>query len=271
MTVKLSEYVERQQSITESIVSIVLALVEPFLRPEMGTDQWLGLLELAYPYVENHRYESAELAREFYDSERSEHYPQAGIHETFLAGYKPEWFVRDMGSIRGTISREDAGEQDASRFAGHVAAIVEDGGRETLIHAADTDPLDVAWARVATGRETCGFCLMLVSRGPVYTSAENAGINTDDLQALELYGRSQSGDQDAHKELNALMRKFHDFCDCKVVPVFDRNNWPGMQAQQEALELWKSLSEGRNGKETLSRLRQAVYYDEVDFSSVSAV
>lgn len=44
------------------------------------------------------------------------------------------------------------------------------------------------WARVTDGRETCKFCIMLSSRGPVYLSAAAAGAHT------------------------------HGFCDCRIVP-----------------------------------------------------
>jgi hypothetical protein len=55
------------------------------------------------------------------------------------------------------------------------------------------DPRQVRYARVPTGPETCGFCIMLASRGFVYWSEESAG-------AYDHY---------------------HAHCDCMVVPSFD--------------------------------------------------
>lgn len=52
---------------------------------------------------------------------------------------------------------------------------------------------DVRWARVPTGEETCDFCIMLASRGPVYLSEESAG-----------------GDPD----------HYHPHCDCRIVPFW---------------------------------------------------
>lgn len=49
------------------------------------------------------------------------------------------------------------------------------------------------YARVPTGSETCDFCIMLASRGPVYHSERSAG-------ALD---------------------HFHANCDCRVVPMWD--------------------------------------------------
>lgn len=52
---------------------------------------------------------------------------------------------------------------------------------------------EVRWARVPTGEETCDFCIMLASRGPVYLSEESAG-----------------GDPD----------HYHPHCDCRIVPFW---------------------------------------------------
>ena len=51
---------------------------------------------------------------------------------------------------------------------------------------------DVRYARVPTGEETCEFCIMLASRGPVYLTFDSAG-----------------GDD-----------HFHPHCDCRIVPFF---------------------------------------------------
>lgn len=51
----------------------------------------------------------------------------------------------------------------------------------------------VRYARVPTGKETCGFCLMLASRGFVYKSEKSAG------------------------DMGFGFNRFHDRCDCRVV------------------------------------------------------
>lgn len=90
------------------------------------------------------------------------------------------------------------------------------------------------WARVATGRETCAWCLMLVSRGPVYRSAENAGLDLDDLNALNLIAAGQ--------DVAGAMQQWHDGCDCKVIPVFKQRAWVGEAAQKRAEELWNEAT-----------------------------
>lgn len=86
------------------------------------------------------------------------------------------------------------------------------------------------WARVATGRETCAWCLMLVSRGPVYESARSAGLRMDDEEAADIIVND--------KEINSSMNEWHIGCDCKVVPVFSETAWVGREAQQRAEDLW---------------------------------
>lgn len=49
------------------------------------------------------------------------------------------------------------------------------------------------YARVPTGRETCGFCLMLASRGFVYATRRSAG------------------------DTGGMFNYYHDRCDCRVV------------------------------------------------------
>lgn len=64
----------------------------------------------------------------------------------------------------------------------------------TTIHNAERDySKGVRYARVPTGKETCGFCLMLASRGFDYTSRKAAG------------------------DMGFAFNRFHDRCDCRVV------------------------------------------------------
>lgn len=90
------------------------------------------------------------------------------------------------------------------------------------------------WARVATGKETCSFCLMLISRGPVYLSAKGAGLDLHDAGAAAALSNGE--------DVSQWMNQWHIGCDCKVVPVYDKLDWPGMDAANRALELWKTAS-----------------------------
>lgn len=114
----------------------------------------------------------------------------------------------------------------------------------------------IGWARVATGRETCAWCLMLISRGAelnrkgnfAYREAATAGISLDDGTVLSLYEEA-GGDLKKFRELlvdededESFMEQWHVGCDCLVVPVFDINNWPGKDQAKDALQLWIDAS-----------------------------
>lgn len=89
----------------------------------------------------------------------------------------------------------------------------------------------VGWARVLTGLESCGFCAMLASRGPVYGTEWLA----------------------QHRGRNQQENKYHDGCDCLLVPVFDLDDWVGRDAYDELEQLWIE-SDGR--KDFEKRFRQ---------------
>lgn len=112
------------------------------------------------------------------------------------------------------------------------------------------------WARVATGDETCAWCLMLISRGPVYLSAKSAGLDLHDAGAAAAVAEGE--------DVSEFMNEWHTGCDCKVIPVYDQFDWPGMDAAARALELWVDASlEARSvladdpGKKYFSRKQNA--------------
>lgn len=99
---------------------------------------------------------------------------------------------------------------------------------------------DIRYARVPSGRETCGFCFMLSSRGFVYRSEETAGST----------------------------HAYHDHCDCVIVPGFKDlpaseqiegydpeamlDRWHECQAtvgtDAELRERWKSMTDKQRAR-----------------------
>lgn len=246
------EYQAQQAVITASIVALVLRLLQPFRAPPLGDSTWKILLDLLFPPVYESRLQSAELGRRFYDSQRSEHVGTR--NDVFLAEYEPGWFYEAMEPSRESVTQSGADQDDLSALALRVAKEVENGGRRTIIRAVEDsgDQEVLGWARIATGRETCAFCLMLVSRGPVYMSASTAGLHSTDTSAAELFAR---GDD---RSLDSLMSRWHPGCDCKVVPVYNRSNWPGRDAYLRAEQVWRTTTEGYSGKDALNALRRSL-------------
>lgn len=91
---------------------------------------------------------------------------------------------RARALVEGESERFVRDVADLSRYYVHRSAL------ENMERNCDRN--DLRYARVPSGRETCGFCFMLSSRGFVYRSEETA-----------------SGEHG-----------YHDHCDCVVVPGF---------------------------------------------------
>ena len=127
---------------------------------------------------------SSELAAQMFDEVCGEE----GIGATAEV---PEQLV-DPEMVEGA-ARYDAGKLVGGDWAGFVEAEARKVDNNVRRAAYDTVERscrdnDVRWARVPSGRETCGYCFMLASRGFVYTSE----------------GKAHNGS--------------HVGCDCTVVP-----------------------------------------------------
>lgn len=71
-------------------------------------------------------------------------------------------------------------------------------GRDSVWDAARRDPVRTRFARLPQGATTCRWCVMLASRGAVYASEDTAG----------------------------QMNRFHDNCDCVIMPARSRDDLP---------------------------------------------
>lgn len=105
----------------------------------------------------------------------------------------------------------------------------------------------VGWARVLQGKYSCGFCIMLASRGPVYSSADAAKY-----VAAPVGEKSREGGFLSRKARTELRKKnpraFHEHCDCIVVPVFDPDNWSGRAEQQRLAKFYRDTVEKEDRK-----------------------
>ena len=105
----------------------------------------------------------------------------------------------------------------------------------------DDDGPEIGWARVLTGAESCGFCAMLASRGPVYKSKKSA---------------SDAGGVDG--------KAYHDNCDCEVVLVREDQDWVGREEYEALEQLWASSTAGTNGNSALKAFTAALNQEIVD-------
>lgn len=264
------EYAAQQAVISGAIVRYVMNVSQLFIHPRLTVQEWLSFLTFLFPQVEFQRQQAATLAREFYDSQRDTHYPELPRNDQFLESYSMQSFVQDMDPARKRMSQADSPQDAVGQVAAHAVRTVENAGRQQIIHAVqedvhlaevqekavtqreeqgkkteETHPEDRVvrgWARVATGRETCSWCLMLISRGPVYLGADTAGMDLADRSVVDLWDQSGGDLQAFFSSLDDHMEQWHPNCDCKVVPVFKLEDWPGRDERLGALEVWKEAT-----------------------------
>lgn len=110
--------------------------------------------------------------------------------------------------------------------------------REAVTDAADAVDeyrgAKIGWARVLTGAESCGFCQMLVSRGPVYRSEQTAS------------------------RIGGSQKAYHDHCDCETVLVRDDEDWEGREEYERLEQIWMQSTVGVSGQSALRAFTQAV-------------
>lgn len=117
-----------------------------------------------------------------------------------------------------------------------VDEMVKQPGRDTI--AQSSSDAGIRYARVPTGAETCEFCLMLASRGPVYWSADSAGA----------VGRG----------VKSMGDKYHGDCDCVAVPVRDDSDLPSGYNPDDLYDRYaKARAEAGSGdvKQILAAMR----------------
>lgn len=229
------EYVTAQRLIVLRLVAQLVVFLNPFRARYLSPSAWVGLLAGMYETITRSRRESARLARQFYDAERERQVGRGRRHDLFLAEYDTDWFLDAMEPARLAFSQAEASQEAMNAVIGQAVKIVENGGRTTILRGIETDPRGPRYARVQGGDESCAWCLMLISRGPVYESRESAGEGAF----------------------------WHPNCDCKVVPVFDKSNWSGRTAWLAAEEIWKR-AEGRNSAEKVKWIRRYLNGRELD-------
>lgn len=208
---------------------VLLALVRE-APPVMSDAQWSRFVQVLFPLVVQARRGSIAVAAELLQRE-------ALRFDAPVPDVLPEPFY-DLRALDDALTRTVRVPLSEHRSRGFVevaaqAAVerhVQMAGREATIVAVEsamdspptappvaptapserppTSPprVPLGWARRLTGAENCAFCVMLASRGAVYRSRATAGG----------------------------MRKWHDGCDCEIVPVYDLTDWPGLDGFVEA-------------------------------------
>jgi hypothetical protein len=134
--------------------------------------------------------------------------------------------------------RQKIHDDVGARQSSAQARVSMDGGRSTIWTLAERDKRAIGWVRVSLTGTPCGWCAMLISRGPVYKSERSATLAG---------GASGYDDGD----------RFHDNCHCVAVPVFSDDQYGGSQfdLNRQYSELWPKVTRGLSGKAAVSAWR----------------
>jgi hypothetical protein len=203
----LTDYEGSQRSIVRRVGGLVTAAVLPWVRVRDPRPLPPGEIErvfrAVFPIIEEHAVMAGDSAREFYDSERERVLGE--ITPLFRHQVRPEWIAESLAEpLTGFALEPSSVNAAVLGIAG--ADAVRDEARATARRMVSDDPAALGYARVESGGSSCAFCTILISRGPAYKTAESAG----------------------------LANVFHANDDCRVVPVFDRNDWAGKADYEQA-------------------------------------
>lgn len=126
--------------------------------------------------------------------------------------------VRFKSLVKAGHPTAYAGQVAQASVAGAAWMFALDGGRDEVLGQVARDPAALGWARVG-GADPCAFCLMLISRGPVYKSEQSASFHP------------------------------HYRCECTPQPVFDRSDGWTDQAIDARAAWQRSQREARDAGE----------------------
>lgn len=159
------------------------------------------------------------------------------------------------------IEQADQGRTEAHAKAGRrqsaaAARNVMNGARGTLFLAGDRDRKALGFVRVSRTGTPCGFCAMLISRGPVYkgTSGEREGSL---YRSNEGTGPKADGTIVTYGDLDL----YHDNCQCYAIPVFSIQQFSTgdiFALNRKYAELWPIVTKGLGGKDALAEWRRFI-------------
>lgn len=198
---------------------------------------------------------AAVLAADYYDMLRDAP-PSAASFEALLAN--PVSGAQSAASTRWALDPMFQAEPDPvsalSLLQGSVQRMILQPGRDTVMESAWADSVMTGVARVPSGTDTCPFCIMLASRGPVFRSEVSANMVVGrgstrtgyDRNGVRLPGGIGGGIKARGKR--DIGQTFHDGCDCTTLIV--RGDFPDGYDPDAYYDLYmKGQGTGRYGSE----------------------
>lgn len=149
-------------------------------------------------------------------------------------------------------AHEDAGRRQAAAAARNVM----NGARGSLFLAGDRDRRALGFVRVSRTGTPCGFCAMLISRGPVYKGTEDERMGSL-YRSNEGTGPKADGTIVTYGDLDL----YHDNCQCYAIPVFSISQFARgdiFALNREYADLWPLVTKGLGGDAALSAWRRFI-------------
>ncbi|MGM9381107.1 hypothetical protein [Streptomyces antibioticus] len=165
---------------------------------------------------------------------------------TVLEALGPDNLQKKVDKIDGARSADDVDElrdqahrEAGARQAAAAERVAMNGGRSTVWNHTQRDKRAIGYIRLSRTGTPCGWCAMLISRGPVYRSARSAEYADGD--------------------------KYHDNCHCYAEPVFSREQYNSSSAYElnrRYEELWPQVTSGLSGKAAVAAWRRFIRQEQ---------
>lgn len=155
---------------------------------------------------------------------------EAGIDLDALGTQNFLDMIADLDPKSDTYDADVKAAHDSAGERGAAAAmrIMLNASRGLVYDLADTDLRVIGWARYSQTGHPCGWCALFISRGAVYKSASSASAQKrDGSRNTDLLTGQAATETD----------KYHDFCHCVAVPVFDQAQFDTSQLFDKNREL----------------------------------
>ena len=188
----IDEYTRGVNAASRSAIDVLLSQLESLDWDAPVAELRDAIVALMQTCCESAATNAATVAAEFYDAARESELGRS-LGAVPEGRYDPR---ATEGAVRAFMQGLVDGKGSRSvirRCRERVDYEAKKAAANSIKANARRDRAKPRYARVPSGSETCEFCLMLASRGPVYRSADSAGEGNH----------------------------WHANCDCRIVPVWD--------------------------------------------------
>ena len=196
---------------------------------------------------------AAQASADFYDASR-ELATGAPLGAQAISGYDP---AKTEGAVRGFVRFVLDGRVDTfnDQVLQRIDYEMKRSAGESMFANGRRDPRRPKYARVPTGSETCDFCLMLASRGFVYSSEATAGaIKLDHYHSgcsCRVICQWDDGDVEGY-DTDAIYDRWQDAIDALAAERAERR---GTTVEEERDKIFRGYANSAKSAKKLARMR----------------